>query len=211
MFKDENWVIIDNQKIIQTDNYLIIESLKENLVKSNLIINKYKIKRGELIIYDFNYFMNDIYHSYKNNVDIIIQQAKIDIERSTVLINNKINTNFETIRTKIKNIARTDEEYYSILMFCTQASLAEPILYLSNKFNTFNNNILYIGEIKNQNHKLKKLKIKINEQTKKIKIRKLIRLFRVDKIYNDTTIKLILINIELDISNYIINYKWHFI
>jgi len=46
---------------------------------------------------------------------------------------------------------------------------------------------------------------------KKIKIRKLIRLFKVDKIYNDTTIKLILINIELDIAKYIINYKWQFI
>jgi len=43
-------------------------------------------------------------------------------------------------------------------MFCTQASLAEPILYLSTKFNTFNNNTLYIGEIKNQNHKLKNYK-----------------------------------------------------
>ncbi len=211
MFKDENWIIIDNQQIIQDDNYLIIENLKENLIKSDLIINKYKIKRGELIIYNFNYFMNEIYYSYKSNDDIIIQQAKIDIERSTVLINNKINTNFKTIQTKIKNIARTDEEYYSILMFCTQASLAEPILYLSTKFNTFNNNTLYIGEIKNQNHKLKKLQIYINEQTKKIKIRKLIRLFKVDKIYNDTTIKLILINIELDIAKYIINYKWQFI
>jgi len=148
MFKDENWIIIDNQQIIQDDNYLIIENLKENLIKSDLIINKYKIKRGELIIYNFNYFMNEIYYSYKSNDDIIIQQAKIDIERSTVLINNKINTNFKTIQTKIKNIARTDEEYYSILMFCTQASLAEPILYLSTKFNTFNNNTLYIGEIK---------------------------------------------------------------
>jgi hypothetical protein len=207
MYIQDNWTVIDNNIYINKDNYIIIDKYKENIPLNKLILNKFKITNGEIIIYNFENYMNNIYISYNKDYDYIKQQAKIDCDRADIFINNNKTNDFNNLINILEKNTDNKKDYNTMLMFCTQAAIAEPFIYLTKKFKIYDNNNLHIGENKNN----KRNKIKLIIKNNYIKIIKTIRLFELDNLYNDKTIHEIRLIIILNIRKYIIKLKWQFI
>jgi len=207
MYKQDNWTVIDNNIYINKDNYIIIDKYIEKVPLNKLILNKCNITNGEIILYDFENYINNIYKSYNKNHNYIKQQAKIDCDRADIYINNNKSNNFDNVKNILKKMTDNENDYNIMLMFCTQAAIAEPFIYLTKKFKINYNSNLHIGENKIN----KRNKIKLIIKNNYIKIIKKIRLFEIDNLYNDKTINEIRLSMIIHIKKYIIKLKWQFI
>lgn len=173
------------------EEYIYISNTNEiNNIFKDKTIYKY------ITILDFETTLTELHKSFKNKEDIL-NQFKVDITRSNVLIYNKI-VSYNYLKKYIKeNISPL--YYYDYLIFFTQAMLSIPYIILLESIS--NNNNIYVGEL-NVSEKTKLGDyINININNNKIKIYKYLRIFYLTKYGYDKTKCYIKISIKINLSN----------
>jgi hypothetical protein len=190
---DLNMSIIQNTK---EDDYIFYSKIDEKTLhftdKINILEEMQNRDSYEHnVCLDYNFFLNDIKNSYKDN-DSIRHQFSVDLERCDVYLNRHI------VKDKKKIINYLDNKYsddlvVKIMMLTTQALLGLPFQII---FNNIIINDYYLAE--NNNNK-ESYKIVINTQDNAIKF-KAYKEFRIFKLNGAECQNLYKVFIKLDFS-----------
>lgn len=149
-----------------------------------------------IILVDYDTILNDLRKSYNNNNNKIYEQFLRDYKRCKIYINKKkendykIFTNYFELLFIINNY-----NIYDLYLFCTQAIMGYCLEQLYKKLDKN----LYIGELK----KIKSLYYFINCKNNRIiiNIKKKLRIFYIDNMGHDKTLKNIIIKLYIPLSN----------
>lgn len=190
---DLNMSIIQNTK---EDDYIFYSKIDETTLhftdKINILEEMQNRDSYEHnVCLDYNFFLNDIKNSYKDN-DSIRHQFSVDLERCDVYLNKHI------VKDTKKIINYLDKKYsddlvLKIMMLTTQALLGLPFQII---FNNIIINDYYLAETNNNRESYK---IVINTLDDAIKF-KAYKQFRIFKLNNDECQNLYKVFIKLDFS-----------
>ena len=204
MFENDKWIMTDyaienisyldynsdcEERCETTDDlqfmnvYLAFRDIYLNIPEEIIVSDK-----SQIIIYDYDSFINDLYESYISTSSIkgvykeIELQAIRDLLRSTIYINNiesPREKSYENIVKIMNKYCLTPREKYTILMLITQAVLASPYYHLSDQYEDY-----HLGELSStdiiDNKKEMVIKFNINTSKNKVVITKHLRLFKVE-------------------------------
>jgi hypothetical protein len=188
MFNNDNWTLIDyideNIEMMYIYIYYRCQEISLNIPQEIITNDNY-----EIIKYDYDAYINDLFKSFLSYKDIENQAVK-DLVRSVVFINgDKIcrSVIYETLVEIMNKYLLTQKEKYTILMLVSQGVFGIPYHYLATQ-----NSNYHLGELgnidkKNNNSKLL-IYIIINSKKIKIILKKQLRLFSIND-GEDTTIK----------------------
>lgn len=200
MFNYNNWVLCDySEDIIESDDQYIHINYNEKDI--NIIIPHYilNIPDKKILRYDYKPFMVDLFNSFSSHTDIV-NQAYMDLIRSTSYINNRIVRASEThkrILNKMDLYSLSQKEKYTMLMILTQAVLAIPYQFICSLYPEY-----HVGELSikdGESHSVIN-RIYIKNNILKVKITKTLRIFSIDTESRDITYKIILLKILVNIK-----------
>ena len=185
MFDNDKWIMVNfieelNEMYVHLSyNYKIISLNTPTNIKIN---NRY-----EIITYDYDQYLNDLFDSFLSYADIDLQSRK-DLRRSKVLINDKeisYNESYQKLLKIMDKYLLTQKEKYTVLMLVSQGVFGLPYNYILHKHNDY-----HLGELSNIEKKKYKgaitINIKINNNDKKIILKKNLRLFVINN-FGDKT------------------------
>ena len=200
MFDYNNWVLCDyTEEVVDPDNEFV--HLNYNEENINIIIPQYILNTDtkKILKYEYESFMVDIFTSFSSYEDII-NQSYIDLIRSTSYINNRIIKSTETHKRMLNKMdlySLTQKEKYSMLMILTQAVLGIPFHYISGLYPGY-----HVGELNQTECGNRKVvnRICINNDIKKVKISKILRVFSINSESVDITYKKLQLKLLINIS-----------
>lgn len=194
----ENKTNFDHKSFIIMD---ILRNIKKDVIKQDFT-DHIQIERN--IYVHYHEWYNDIKNSYKNNNNIF-KQFEIDFQRSILYCNGHIVNNTDEFMKYIQ--MKCDQKtIYTILMFCTQASLGLPFEIIHKSLD----DNYYVSEIKNkkvdQHNKSQYINVYVDDEIY-IKIEKKLRIFILDNYQNDKTLYIISIFLDFDLKNNYVNFR----
>lgn len=194
---DLNMSIINYKNNLENNEYIFLEKFEEN--NDNDIFLHDELNNEQSICIDFNYYINDIFKSFKEIKDIE-KQFRLDIPRCRIYINNhKINS--PEIIIDFLNFNFNTEITQKVMMLTTQAFLGLPFTFLYNQL--YKLNIKYnLSELNSDDPSKLPYRISINISDNDIYF-KCYKEFRVFKFENDTdkTIYKLYLKIEFNIND----------
>jgi len=204
MFDYNNWVLCDyTEEIVEPDDKYV--HLNYNETDINIIIPHYIVNSPvkKILKYEYEPFMVDLFASF-SSYDDIVQQAYIDLIRSTSYINNRRIRSSQThkrILNKMDLYSLTQKEKYSVLMILTQAVLGIPYHYICSLYPTYH--VGELNQIEGEHNKVVN-RVYMNKEKVKVKIIKTLRVFSIDKDSNDITHNVIQLKLLADIKDSVI-------
>lgn len=190
-------IMNSNEQFIYISNNTI-DINKNTNINTNTNIYKY------IILLNFDDIIDDLKKSFKNKNDIL-NQFKIDVERSKIYINSK-KSNYKYLKKYIKTYI-SPLYYYDYLICFSQALLAIPYIILTNSIKS----TYFVGELNYKQRELISKYINIKIINNSIKIYKYLRVFTINENDIDKTLYIIKITISIDLcktpENIYINFK----
>jgi len=180
----------DDYNIIIEEEYILIDN--EELYQYN------PENKENIILLDFNKYLENIVLSYRNEYDIW-NQFKMDIVRSKFYINHCPINNPYTIRDFLHSQLSSSLNR-EITMIANQVLMGAPYELIANTIMPYN---WYIGELGLNSKIDKHMTIHLNISSNEITIRgeKTMRIFKINNEYTDETLYLVDICIEIDLLN----------
>tara|TARA_Y100000389_G_C17439352_1_gene507609 strand:+ start:1105 stop:1689 length:585 start_codon:yes stop_codon:yes gene_type:complete len=174
---------------VNNNEYIMIN--KNNLDNTN--------EKEYIVLLDYNKYVNQINNSYQQNTlnidDNIREQFYNDFPRCIFKINNKREKNIDIFIDYFEFILyQNNEELSDFLMLCTQAVMGSPLELL---YKTIKKNNIYIGELKSKIKTNLIFNILSNQNELTFQIKKILRLFYINKSGIDETKKIIQITINI--------------
>ena len=150
-----NIILLDDDIILVDKNNNNLETPENDYIKliklnEDDIVNTNLTKNNNIIIFDIDNYLYKIYKSYSFDINKINNQFELDINRTTLYINNQIQLNKTLLydylinfKNKIYNFNNIDVNnnkniiYLNniIIMLCTQASYAFSYILMHNYYN----------------------------------------------------------------------------
>tara|TARA_B100001094_G_scaffold324439_1_gene377047 strand:- start:634 stop:1314 length:681 start_codon:yes stop_codon:yes gene_type:complete len=194
---DLNMSIIKYKNNSENNDYVFLEKLEENNDNQIFLIDK--LNNEQSICIDFNYYINDVFKSFKKIKDIE-KQFRLDIPRCNIYINNhKINC--PQIIIDFLNFNFNINITQKIMMLTTQAFLGLPFQFLYNQLHKININYNLAELDSNDTGKLPyRISINISNNDIYFKCYKEFRIFKFDNDTDKTIFKLYL-KIEFNIND----------
>ena len=199
MFDSDKWILVD---LIENLNEMYIHiGYNYKMISLNTPINIEINNKNEVLTYDYDHYLNDLFNSFLSYNDVDLQSRK-DLKRSKVLINNNEIYHKESYYELLKIMDKyklTQKEKYTILMLVSQGVFGLPYNYVSNKYNNYHLGELSNDEKKKYNGKIL-INIKIDNNKKKIILKKKLRLFKINN-FKDITEQILKFIIIVNIKN----------
>ena len=206
MFDYNNWVLCDyTEEVVEADeNYIHVNYEEQDI---NILIPHYILNTPDkkILKYDYEPFVVDLFTSF-SSYDDIVQQACVDLIRSTSYINNRrIRSSqiHKRVLNKMDLYELTQKNKYSIMMILTQAVLAVPYHYICSLYPEY-----HVGELRHIEGEHNKVvnRVYIKKDILKVKITKTLRVFSIDTDSNDITYKVIRLKLLADIKDGVITF-----
>ena len=180
----------DDYNITIEEEYILIDT--DELYQYN------PENKENIILLDFNKYLENIVLSYRNEYDIW-NQFKMDIVRSKFYINHCPINNPSTIRDFLHSQLSSSLNR-EITMIANQVLMGAPYELIANTIMPYN---WYIGELGLNSKIDKQMTIHLNISSNEITIRgeKTMRIFKINNEYTDETLYLVDICIEIDLLN----------
>ena len=176
----------------------------DNHITTNITYNQ--IDNENIVLLDYNSYIQPILNSYKNNSSNISNQFKNDFPRANYKINNLSEKNISIFIDYFEFLFHQyNLNFNEFLMLCTQAIMGSPLEIL---YKTIYNKNIYIGELQNNTPLQFNIVTKNNDVF--IIAKKQLRFFYINTKGYDTTMNLIDINVHIPFytkEKIIITYK----